>query len=304
MIQRSIAVLAAALLACASVQAAPKTKHAAPAKKAAAANTAAADIDVDAMARAKDGKPTEPLKTDVDAAASTDAATSAAGPESAQSAPADAAAKTAEAADATATESDSVKPQNADSAAEAPDEAAASEAEALDETAASEAAAPSQTDAPAEAAQPQDADTSADTQATADTAPHAEAADAAQAAPTERPSPLAPPPAPTDTEKSLAAACEARATSLLDAAQKGDYEGATRDFDAKMRTGLPPAKFGQAWESLAQFGAFQARGQAHPMKGDGYIAITIPLIFDKANLYAQIACGSDGRVAGFYVKPL
>ena len=30
----------------------------------------------------------------------------------------------------------------------------------------------------------------------------------------------------------------------------------------------------------------------------------IPLIFDKANLYAQVACGSDGRVAGFYIKPL
>ena len=103
---------------------------------------------------------------------------------------------------------------------------------------------------------------------------------------------------------SIAAGCEARATSLLDAAQKRDYAGATRDFDAKMRSALPPPKFKQAWESLAQFGSLQGRGQAHPMKGDGYIAITIPLIFDKANLYAQVACGSDGRVAGFYIKPL
>jgi hypothetical protein len=105
-------------------------------------------------------------------------------------------------------------------------------------------------------------------------------------------------------EQRLAKACEARATSLLDAAQKGDFAGATKDFDAKMRTGLPVPKFKQAWESLAQFGALTARGQSHPAAADGYIAVTIPLLFEKANLYAQVACGSDGRVAGFYVKPL
>ena len=27
----------------------------------------------------------------------------------------------------------------------------------------------------------------------------------------------------------------------------------------------------------------------------------IPLIFEKTNLVAQIACGSDGRIAGFHV---
>ena len=102
----------------------------------------------------------------------------------------------------------------------------------------------------------------------------------------------------------LAAACEARATALLDAAQKADYEMAIRDFDAKMRTALPAAKFRQAWESLARFGALQARGQSHRAMDQGYVAVTIPLIFEKANLYAQIACGSDGRIAGFYVKPL
>ena len=143
---------------------------------------------------------------------------------------------------------------------------------------------------------------------------HAEAAESPSTAPNtqvgapatamDRPSPLAPPSAATSIEKSIAAGCESRAKSLLDAAQKADYTGATRDFDAKMRTALPPPKFKQAWESLARFGALQGRGQAHPMKGEGYIAISIPLIFDKANLYAQVACGSDGRIAGFYIKPL
>ena len=115
-------------------------------------------------------------------------------------------------------------------------------------------------------------------------------------------SPLAPQ---SDTpDARLAAGCEARATSILDAAQKGDYAAAVRDFDAKMRSAMPAAKFKQAWESLAQFGALQARGQSHPATGEGYLIVTIPLIFEKANLYARIACGSDGRIAGFYVKPL
>ncbi|NCT66054.1 MAG: DUF3887 domain-containing protein [Rhodanobacteraceae bacterium] len=110
--------------------------------------------------------------------------------------------------------------------------------------------------------------------------------------------------APGEAERLRAAGCEARATRLLDAAEKGDYATATRDFDATMRAALPPEKFRQAWESLAQFGKLQARGQSHLSKMEGYIAVTIPLVFEKANLYAQVACGESGRIAGFYIKPL
>jgi hypothetical protein len=259
MTRRSLALLACALLICATAQAAPKKKHAAaPAKQTATQEMPRQDIDVDAMARAKDGKPSAPPP----------------------------------------------KPAEADAKAEPTPTATADDAKAdAAPTAATEAAEPAAA-APTEAAPdtaPAAAPESADAAPKAETAAPAAAADGALM---ERPSPLAPPPSPSDTDKSIAAGCESRATSLLDAAQKGDYAGATRDFDAKMRTALPPPKFKQAWESLAQFGALQGRGQAHPMKGDGYIAITIPLIFDKANLYAQVACGSDGRVAGFYIKPL
>lgn len=160
-------------------------------------------------------------------------------------------------------------------------------------------------------------DAGAAAEAPATEAPPAEAAalppagaakEKTEAAATEEAAKPAPPlPAPAAeavAERRLASACEARAKSLLDAAQKGDYKTATRDFDAKMRSAMPLPKFKQAWESLNQFGALQARGQSHPLKGEGYIAVAVPLIFEKANLYAQVACGSDGLVAGFYVKPL
>jgi hypothetical protein len=144
---------------------------------------------------------------------------------------------------------------------------------------------PAQTDAPASPPSTQPA-------------PPTQADDAASG----RPAPLAPP---SNVDKERAATCTTLATHLLDAAQKADYATATRDFDERMHEGLPPDKFKQMWESLPpRFGVLQARGQSHAAMDQGYIAISIPLIFEKANLYAQIACGADDRIAGFYVKPL
>lgn len=178
-----------------------------------------------------------------------------------------------------------------------------------------EAASPPPTDA---APAPQDIDVDAMARAkdvgnsppptSTESAPEAPAAASSTPAPksadTSFPAPALTAPPPDSQEKRIAAGCEARATSLLDAAQKGDFATATRDFDAKMRTALPAAKFKEMWASLAQFGALQARGQSHPGKGEGYYMVMTPLIFDKQNLVAQVACGSDGRIAGFYVKPL
>ena len=102
---------------------------------------------------------------------------------------------------------------------------------------------------------------------------------------------------------SIASSCQARATNLLDEAEKAHWGEATSAFDAKMRSALPAPKFKEAWESLAQFGKLTARGQSHLGKGEGYTIVIVPLIFEKANLLAQVACGSDGRIAGFHVTP-
>jgi len=165
-----------------------------------------------------------------------------------------------------------------------------------------EAAAPEQAAAPTQ-------DTSAEPPPAPEESATPPAAPAEPAAPPVAPEPATPaaakPVSPeVAAEKSIAASCQAHATSLLDDAQKADFAGATRSFDAKMRTSLPPPKLKEAWDSLSRFGKLKARGQSHIGKGEGYLVVMIPLIFDKANLVAQIACGSDGRIAGFYVKPL
>jgi hypothetical protein len=158
---------------------------------------------------------------------------------------------------------------------------------------------------PAEAPAPPSAmPPAAETPPAAGEAPVAvEPAPAASTPSTEKPAAEAAPSAAESAERSIAASCVARATAMLDGAQKNDFAGATRDFDAKMRTDMPAPKLKQQWDSLSQFGKLVARGQSHLGTGQGYLIVMIPLIFEKTNLVAQIACGSDGRIAGFHVTP-
>lgn len=181
--------------------------------------------------------------------------------------------------------------QPADADAPAPDAAPAETT-----TPAASAAEPAESPAPDDTSAPSDAPMPAEAPAASET-PSSETASPAPAA-------MAAPPAQSDEEfalRSTAAGCLSRATNLLDDAEKADYGNATRDFDAKMRTDLPAPKFKQQWESLGQFGKLVARGQSHLGTGEGYTMVMIPLIFEKTNLVAQIACGSDGRIAGFHV---
>lgn len=139
----------------------------------------------------------------------------------------------------------------------------------------------------------------AEAEPTDETSPIGEEATAEHAA-----SPEAGVTGPSEGDKRHGATCERHAQNLLDAAQRGDYATATRDFDAHLRAALPASKLKQAWESLSRFGVLQARGQMHPGMGQGYYVVSIPLIFEKANLYAQIACDGDDHIAGFHVNPL
>jgi hypothetical protein len=307
-----IRLLALALLAGSSIAfAAPRASK--PPKAEPAPQQSPETIDVDAMARAKDvdaAASDAPSATNGNGAADETPAdeTAAAPPASDQSStdanapsraaleapPTDASASSAQASDEPppADESASPQPTSGESSADAAStaESAPSTSDVPTEAASAPVDAPTQTDAPTPEAAATPSDVSQD----------AAPSDAAQAAapPDASQSDAAPPDA---AERSIAAGCESRAAGLLDDAQKADYGSATRDFDAKMRSELPAPRFQQQWESLAQFGKLVARGQSHLGRGEGYTIVVIPLIFEKANLVAQIACGSDGRIAGFHV---
>lgn len=183
-----------------------------------------------------------------------------------------------------------------DAQATPPADAAQSAPEAAAESAATAEPADTRPAAAAEAAPATDAAAMPEAAAAAEPA----AAESPVAAPGEPPAPQSA----NDEQKRIAAGCQSRATSLLDNAQKGDFAAATRDFDAQMRGALKPDKLKSIWDSLGRFGALTARGESHPGRGNGYYIVMTPLIFEKETLVAQVACGNDGLVAGFHVKPL
>jgi uncharacterized protein DUF3887 len=260
----SIRMLALACLAGASLAAAAPPKSTPKQDPVDAAQTAES-LDVDAMARAKDVSGTTPAAED--APPSQDAAAAA---QASEPAPAE-----------------SVTTQAA------PAEAAPTEAAPPD-------AAPSEAPPPLAPAPEADAPVPVEAQA-----PVVETAAPAESAPADAtPKSLEAPPdvAPDAQKVSIAAGCVSRATSVLDDAEKADYGNATRDFNPTLRSQMPAAKFKQQWESLSQFGKLVARGQSHLGTGEGYTVVMIPLIFEKTNLVAQFACGSDGRIAGFHVN--
>lgn len=125
---------------------------------------------------------------------------------------------------------------------------------------------------------------------------------AAQAQTAAPANPAAPPAAASQATPEGIEACMVKTTALLDALDKGDYASAGRDFNAQVRAGAPADKLKTVWESLPQkFGARGSRGAAQNGTSNGYIVITVPLAFQNGNLAAQVACGADGKIAGFHV---
>lgn len=100
-------------------------------------------------------------------------------------------------------------------------------------------------------------------------------------------------------------ACGHLSDALLGALDKGDYKAATSDFDARMLAGLDPGKLAKAWASVGtQLGKLETRGTPQTVMYEGIPVITTPLQFEKGNLAAQVACDNDGKVAGFYLRPV
>ena len=99
--------------------------------------------------------------------------------------------------------------------------------------------------------------------------------------------------------------CNSKMQALLAALDKGDYTGAEMDFNDTMKAGLTPEQLKQAWQSLpAKFGQPISRGSAHNSMSNGYVVITVPMTYQNGNLAAQIACGADGKIAGFHAMTL
>lgn len=98
--------------------------------------------------------------------------------------------------------------------------------------------------------------------------------------------------------------CTATTNTLIDHLEKGHFKAATSSFDATMRANLDADKLAQFWKQVAgQVGTLQGRGTTQNMMYEGHAVITLPLHFEKGDANAQVACGADGKVAGFHLRP-
>lgn len=99
-------------------------------------------------------------------------------------------------------------------------------------------------------------------------------------------------------------ACETASTHLLDALDKGDYAGATADFDATMKAKLLPEKLGQIWPAVAQqFGERGARETPATSTVGEYSVVLTPLHYGQSMIDAKVTCDTQGKVANFLIQP-
>ncbi|OOG61268.1 hypothetical protein B0E46_14815 [Rhodanobacter sp. B04] len=98
--------------------------------------------------------------------------------------------------------------------------------------------------------------------------------------------------------------CQATSTRLLDHLDKGDYAGATTDFDDRMKAGLSADRLARIWPAVAQqFGVRGTRESPRLSQADGHALVITSLHYGQNLIDAQVACDADGRIGGFYIKP-
>lgn len=99
--------------------------------------------------------------------------------------------------------------------------------------------------------------------------------------------------------------CTQLASSFLDELEQGDIAAATSHFDSRMKGLVGDAKLRRVWQSIGnQFGKFGSSGQPQTVMYQGVPVVGTPLHFSKGDLVSQVTCGRDGKIAGFYIRPL
>lgn len=107
------------------------------------------------------------------------------------------------------------------------------------------------------------------------------------------------------TDAARIEACGQMANGFLDDLQKGDFKTAASNFDDKMKADVGAAKLGKGWQSLGtQFGKLESRGDPQTVMFQDMPVVSTPLHFTKGDFVSQLACDKDGKIAGFYIRPL
>lgn len=99
-------------------------------------------------------------------------------------------------------------------------------------------------------------------------------------------------------------ACTIAANKLLDNLDKGNAKAATANFNATMQANLSAAKLAEAWRQVTlRMGSLQSRGTPQNAIYQDHTFATVPLHFKNVELNAQVVCDTDGKIAGFFLRP-
>src|SRR6185312_13348483 len=93
--------------------------------------------------------------------------------------------------------------------------------------------------------------------------------------------------------------------ALLDAFDKGDFKAATAHFDSQMLAVVDAQKLGEVQKSISgQFGKLESRGTPQSVIYQGMAVVNTPMHYEKGDIAAVVACGRDGKIAGFRLHPV
>jgi hypothetical protein len=95
----------------------------------------------------------------------------------------------------------------------------------------------------------------------------------------------------------------ATATAVLDHMEAGDFDAATRDFDANMKAQLGTTQLAGVQMQIESAGAVQSRGAPVVTQRDGHTVVVHRIQREHAALDAIVAIDGEGKVAGLYFTP-
>lgn len=112
-------------------------------------------------------------------------------------------------------------------------------------------------------------------------------------------------PKPVAAKPEDAARCTSVAKQVIGDLDKGDFAGATKTFDPRLREKLPEDKLKQGWQSLtAKFGKRSSIGQSQSQQVNDVTVVVLPMAYEKGRLGAQVACSKQGAVLALQVGQL
>ncbi len=93
------------------------------------------------------------------------------------------------------------------------------------------------------------------------------------------------------------------ATALLDHLDAGEFEAATANFNAQMRTALDAGKLQAVQSQINAAGPVKSRDEAKLSSQGGFTVVVIRIHREHASLDATIAIDADGKVGGLHFAP-